>query len=89
MANVTQWLVNVTLIRPLNKVEMYWPSSPAFRSAQTRQLVVPRTRTNYGDPRPKLCRPRTSYLEQSTCCAARELQTVSEIFNGECDAMIE
>jgi len=60
-------MAGVTLIRPLNKGQ----SALAVVTCvlhKTRQLVVPRTIDKIW--RSKLCRPRTSYLEQSTCWAA-------------------
>jgi len=75
----------VTLIRPLNKVKVHATSRRHLRSAQAR-LVVPRTRTKYGDRSFAVQGPRIwNSLPMLSC----ELQTGSKIFNGECDAMIE
>jgi len=56
-------MVDVTLIRPLglNKVKVHWPSSLAFCTDET----AGRSWNEDKIWRPKLCRPRTSYLEQS------------------------
>ena len=77
-------MVDVTLIRLLNKVKLH--TRRHLRFAQTRQLVVPRTRTKYGDRSFAVQGP---HISGTVYLLSRELQTRSEIFNGECDAMIE
>jgi len=72
-------MVDVTFIRPLNKVKVHWPSSPG--SAQTRQLSFLERGQNMATE--ALPSKTTVYL--LSC----ELQTGSKIFNGECVAMIE
>ena len=81
-------IVDVTLLRPVNKVNTDVPVTCTgtgrrhLRSAQTRQLVVPIER---GQNTATEALPSKTTVYLLSC----ELQKSSEIFNGECDAMIE
>ena len=77
-------MVDVTLIRPLNKVKVHATSRRHLSSAQAR-LVVPRTRTKYGDRSFAVQGPRI----WNSLPAELRAPDGSKIFNGECDAMIE
>ena len=83
MANVTQWL---TYLNTTSKQGQSALAVRRLRSAHTRQLVVPRTRTKYGDQSIAVQEPPISGTVYLLSC---ELQTGSEIINGECDAVTE
>ena len=72
-------MVDVTLIRPLNKVKVHWSSSSAFCTDET-------AGRSYNED--KIAMP-PDLVSGTVYLLSCELQMGSEIFNGECDAMIE